>query len=159
MDGWQASGKCKAAQRLPLGHGTYVIVLLPPLPHGPADVTSGINTRRKLQARDPALAALMLRVYGDGSWRYPATAPQQWPQWRKEQQRRHAAKAASAAGSVAAEPLLQPSAGKRKRAARRAAGGGSGGGGGQPLLAGLRRITRSLARLASSCLTKVCVQS
>lgn len=149
LNGWVARGKCKAAQRPPLGRGTYVIVLLPP--HGPADVTSGINTRRKLQARDPALAALMLRVYGDGSWRYSATAPQRWPQWRKEQQQWHAAKAASAAGSMAAEPLLQPSAGKRKRAARRAAGSGM-----LRLLVGPRHIVRSLARLASSCLPRTC---
>ncbi|EFJ48643.1 hypothetical protein VOLCADRAFT_117556, partial [Volvox carteri f. nagariensis] len=39
------------------------------------DVTSGVNTRGQLQQRDPGLAALMARVYGDGSWRYPLDSP------------------------------------------------------------------------------------
>lgn len=40
-----------------------------------ADVTSGVNTREKLKARDPRLASVLAAVYCDGSWRYPASAP------------------------------------------------------------------------------------
>ncbi|GIM16741.1 hypothetical protein Vretimale_19340 [Volvox reticuliferus] len=39
------------------------------------DVTSGVNTREKLRQRDPGLAAMMMRAYGDGSWRYPSDSP------------------------------------------------------------------------------------
>ncbi|KAI7837512.1 hypothetical protein COHA_008648 [Chlorella ohadii] len=122
------------------------------------DVTSGVNTRQKLRARDPALAALMLRVYGDGSWRYPATAPQQWPHWREQQQQQQqqgAGKIATVGPSAAAEPQVQPVA-SRKRSRRRVSGGS---GGMQRLMAGPRRITRSLARLASSCLPSASMRS
>ena len=125
----------------------------------PADVTSGINTRQKLKERDPALAALMLCVYGDGSWRYPATAPQQWPQWREQQQQQQqqqgAGKIATVGPSAAAEPQVQPGA-SRKRSRRQASGGS---GGMHRLMAGSRRITRSLARLASSCLPSASMRS
>ncbi|GIL51691.1 hypothetical protein Vafri_7630 [Volvox africanus] len=39
------------------------------------DVTSGVNTREKLRQRDPGLAAMMTRAYGDGPWRYPCDSP------------------------------------------------------------------------------------
>lgn len=40
-----------------------------------SDVNSGINTREKLKAHDPGFAELLAEVFGDGSWRYPQTAP------------------------------------------------------------------------------------
>ncbi|PNW85651.1 hypothetical protein CHLRE_03g196500v5 [Chlamydomonas reinhardtii] len=39
------------------------------------DVTAGVNTREKLRARDPGLATMMVRAYGDGTWRYPQDSP------------------------------------------------------------------------------------
>lgn len=38
-----------------------------------------MNSREKLKLRDPLLAAILERVYGDGDWRYPATAPRPFP--------------------------------------------------------------------------------
>lgn len=55
------------------------------------DVTSGLTTREALKARDPRLAAVMARVWGDGAWRYPLTAPCPFapfvPKPRAQQQR------------------------------------------------------------------------
>ncbi|MEW5317218.1 MAG: hypothetical protein WDW38_008537 [Sanguina aurantia] len=39
------------------------------------DVTDGVNTRCKLKARDPNLAAAMAAAYGDGPWRYTDDCP------------------------------------------------------------------------------------
>ncbi|MEW5301915.1 MAG: hypothetical protein WDW36_004739 [Sanguina aurantia] len=39
------------------------------------DVTDGVNTRGKLKARDPALAAALAAAYGDGPWRYTDDCP------------------------------------------------------------------------------------
>ena len=44
-----------------------------------ADVNTGVCTRELLKQRDPRLAKILTRVYGDGTWRYPQTAPAQWP--------------------------------------------------------------------------------
>lgn len=43
-----------------------------------SDVNSGINTRAKLKAHDPALAALLAQVFGDGPWRYGHTSAGQF---------------------------------------------------------------------------------
>lgn len=42
------------------------------------DVNSGINTREKLKRHDPTLAKLLAFAYGDGTWRYPHTAPKKF---------------------------------------------------------------------------------
>ena len=44
-----------------------------------ADVNSGVCTRDLLKQHDPQLATVLMRVYGDGSWRYQQTAPVAWP--------------------------------------------------------------------------------
>lgn len=43
-----------------------------------SDVNSGINTRVKLKAHDPHLAAVLAEVYGDGPWRYGHTSAKQF---------------------------------------------------------------------------------
>lgn len=82
-------------------------------PHVPADVTSGVNSREKLKQRDPLLAAILEQVYGDGDWRYPASAPRPFPQEAAGAKRRRIAAAGSVLGDGDAE-----------------AAAGSGGGGG-----------------------------
>lgn len=39
------------------------------------DVTSTLRTRQEIVNREPDLARLMLRVYGDNEWLYPDSAP------------------------------------------------------------------------------------
>ncbi|GLC50836.1 hypothetical protein PLESTB_000437300 [Pleodorina starrii] len=69
------------------------------------DVTSGVNTREKLKMRDPGLAAVMTRVYGDGPWRYPHDSPAPF-RMRSTSQRRSSDGAASpeAAGAAGQHP-------------------------------------------------------
>jgi hypothetical protein len=77
------------------------------LPCLPADVTSGVNTREKLKERDPRLAELLSKVYGDGSWRYPATAPGKFQPWAssssggRQRSRRGGSKQAPSAAAAA----------------------------------------------------------
>ena len=52
-----------------------------------ADVNSGVYTRELLKQHDPELGALLEAVYGDGSWRYPQTAPATWTLPPPQQQR------------------------------------------------------------------------
>lgn len=42
------------------------------------DVNSGVNTRVKLKAHDPQLAAVLAHVFGDGPWRYGHTSKKQF---------------------------------------------------------------------------------
>lgn len=42
------------------------------------DVTAGMTTREDVKSRDPRLAAVLGRVWGDGAWRYPTTAPKEF---------------------------------------------------------------------------------
>jgi hypothetical protein len=67
------------------------------------DVNSGINTRDKLKQHDPQLAALLEEVFGDGTWRYPHTAPGQLRPKAKaatEQQQQQQQQAATSGGGV-----------------------------------------------------------
>jgi len=48
------------------------------------DVTAGITTRAELRRRDPQLAAVMEEVWGNGSWKYPDTAPKKFKGYRRE---------------------------------------------------------------------------
>lgn len=41
------------------------------------DVTSGLRTKQEILDREPALAKLMLQVYGDTDWLYSDSAPRQ----------------------------------------------------------------------------------
>lgn len=43
------------------------------------DVNCGLNTRSKLAAADPALAAIMREVYGPNTWKYTDCCPHPWP--------------------------------------------------------------------------------
>ena len=78
------------------------------LPRVPADVTSGVNTREKLKERDPRLAGLLSKVYGDGPWRYPATAPGKFEPW--------ACRSSDGSGGEAA--ASGAGSGKRQRSSR-----------------------------------------
>ena len=93
--------------------GGSLVRLAPVLPHHPpvaasllcsharlhADVTSGVNTREKVKERDPRLAGLLSKVYGDGTWRYPATAPGKFEPWASSSSGSDGEAAASGAGS------------------------------------------------------------
>ena len=140
-----------------------------------ADVTSGVNTRERVKARDPRLAALLAAVYGDGAWRYPATAPRAFARPGK---RRRAEGAEGAGGpqlavlvenplqpmemgssddASAAQPLLARRAGGRGRLASPSRAGGSGARGGRGRLAtARRRVRRAVGRALGALFTCLC---
>lgn len=73
-------------------------------------MTSGVNTRHKLQERDPKLAELMTLVYGDGDWRYPQTAPHKFAPCEESSERQHGQQAESSrsgAGAAMQRPMVQ----------------------------------------------------
>ncbi|EFN55802.1 hypothetical protein CHLNCDRAFT_145288 [Chlorella variabilis] len=84
------------------------------------DVTSGVNTRHKLQERDPKLAELMTLVYGDGDWRYPQTAPHKFAPCEESSERQHGQQAESSrsgAGAAMQRPMVQVVAAQHGKAA------------------------------------------
>ncbi|KAG2498106.1 hypothetical protein HYH03_003864 [Edaphochlamys debaryana] len=103
------------------------------------DVTGGVTTRDKLKARDPGLAAMMARAYGDGPWRYPHDSPGQFRERSPSRTADPAASSATAPGVSASvfpeEPSSVPTLSapgvedgmERSRLAASAAGGGAGG--------------------------------
>lgn len=76
-----------------------------PLPPAalPADVTSGVTTREAVKQRDPQLASLLARVYGDGGWRYAATAPR-----KLGTRRRHGSRAGGGISNSGSGGIFQP---------------------------------------------------
>lgn len=139
-----------------------------------ADVTSGMNTREKLRERDSKLAELMTLVYGEGKWRYPATAPRPFASYDSSQEKRQRAQravssstskqptvpvlAVSASGEVedaAQKGSLGASVGRRSRrrekspAAQRSRRAGAPG---SKLSAVSRRVTRAFLQVAGCCL-------
>lgn len=57
-----------------------------------------MNSRERVRQRDPLLAAILERVYGDGGWRYPDSAPRPFPR-EAAAKRRHTAAAAAGSGN------------------------------------------------------------
>ena len=49
-----------------------------------SDVNDGHNTREKLKQHDPDLCSILAETLGDGSWRYPHTAPSLFGQRKRQ---------------------------------------------------------------------------
>lgn len=61
------------------------------------DVNDGVNTREKLKAHDPGLAAALKEAFGDGDWRYPDDSPAAFRHRQPSTRSKEAATAAACA--------------------------------------------------------------